>query len=334
MRLDFDACLLLLLGAVLLDAAFGDPDYRLHPIRLFGHVSIALERRLFGLGLDGRLGGLVHMLAMASVSLACWYLVHRGLQVVHPLLPWVWDLAWAYSLLCTRDLLDHGRRVLADLNDLALARERVAWLVSRDTERLDRAGVVRASIESMSENFTDGVLTPLWALALFGLPGLILVKVVSSLDSMVGYRNARYGRFGWAAARLDDLMHWVPARLSVPLIAAAAALLGEHWRQVSSAARAWHAVLDSPNSGWSEAAAAGALRVRLAGPSWYHGERVERPWIGAGDWPAELDGDALRRALRLIGVASLLAVVVALFLSIALPSEACILGGERLGTGD
>lgn len=308
---DPTACLLLVLCAVLLDALFGDPDYPLHPIRLLGHASIALERWLFARGLDGRLAGLAHLLVLASASLGCWYLVRQGLAALHPLLAWLWDLALAYSLLCTRDLLDHGKRVLAALDDLPLARERVRWLVSRDTGQLNRAGVVRASIESLSENFTDGVLTPLWALALFGLPGLILVKVVSSLDSMVGYRNARYGRFGWAAARLDDLMHWLPARLSVPLIAAAAALLGEHWRQVPRAALAWHAVLASPNSGWSEAAAAGALRLRLAGPGWYHGERVERPWIGAWDWPAELDGADLRRALRLIGVASVMAAVAA-----------------------
>jgi adenosylcobinamide-phosphate synthase len=90
-------------------------------------------------------------------------------------------------------------------------------LVGRDTEGLDRGAVVRATIESLSENLTDGVMTPLWALCLFGLPGLILVKAVSSLDSMVGYRNERYRRFGWAAARSDDLVHWLPARLSVPL---------------------------------------------------------------------------------------------------------------------
>lgn len=308
--------LLLLLGAVLLDALLGDPDYPLHPIRLLGHASIALERQLFARVWNGRLAGALHGFTVTSGALAAWWLVHLGLAHVHPALGWLWDLFIAYSLLCARDLLDHGRRVLAVLDDLPAARERLRWLVSRDTADLGRGGVVRGSIESLSENLTDGVLTPLWALALFGLPGLIAVKAISSLDSMVGYRNERYLRFGWAAARTDDLIHWLPARLSVPLLAAAAALLGQHWREVLPAAWRWHGALPSPNSGWSEAAAAGALRVRLAGPINYHGERVERPWIGADAWPTDLDGADLRRALRLVGTASTLAVpaAAALFL--------------------
>ncbi|MCG6941947.1 MAG: adenosylcobinamide-phosphate synthase CbiB [Thiohalocapsa sp.] len=312
-----DPQLALLLAAVVLDALLGDPDYPLHPIRLLGHASIALERRLFARGWDGRLAGALHGLAVTLGALGAWWLGHALLVALHPLLGWLWDLFVAYSLLCTRDLLAHGRRVLLVLDDLPAARERLRWLVSRDTAGLDRGGVVRATIESLSENLTDGVLTPLWALALFGLPGLVVVKAVSSLDSMVGYRNARYGRFGWAAARTDDIMHWLPARLSVPLLAAAAALLGRHWRAVLPAARRWHAVLPSPNSGWSEAAAAGALRVRLAGPGRYHGEEIHRPWIGADAWPADLDGGDLRRALWLVGLAAGLASLIAAGLCLA-----------------
>jgi adenosylcobinamide-phosphate synthase len=304
----------LLLAAVALDVLLGDPDYPLHPIRLLGHASIALERWLFARGWNGRLAGAVHGLAVTLGALAAWWLGHALLGAVAPLLSWVWDLLIAYSLLCTRDLLAHGRRVLLMLDDLPAARERVRWLVSRDTDGLDRGGVVRATIESLSENLTDGVLTPLWALALSGVPGLVVVKVVSSLDSMVGYRNVRYARFGWAAARTDDLLHWLPARLSVPLLAAAAVLLGQHWRAVLPAAWRWHAVLPSPNSGWSEAAAAGALRVRLAGPAHYHGEPIDRAWIGADAWPADLDVSDLRRALWLVGTAAALAVPVAVVL--------------------
>lgn len=311
-----DAQLALLLAAVLLDALLGDPDYPLHPIRLLGHASIALERRFFARGWDGRIAGAIHGLAVTAGAVVAWWSMRLALALLHPALAWLWDLYIAYSLLCARDLLAHGRRVLVVLDDLPAARSQLGWLVSRDTEGLDRGGVVRATIESLAENLTDGVLTPLWALALFGLPGIIIAKAVSSLDSMVGYRTERYCRFGWPAARSDDLLHWVPARLSVPLLAVAAALVGQHWRDVLPAARRYHAALPSPNSGWSEAAAAGALRVRLAGPVSYHGAWQDKPWMGDDAWPVDLTGDDLRRALRLVAVAAGLAalVAVALFL--------------------
>lgn len=297
----------LVLVAYLADSLFGDPVYRLHPIRLLGGWSLRWERILFARGFDGYLGGIVHWVLVLGSALLAWWALHRLLAFWHPWVAWIWDAFIAYSLLCLRDLLAHGRRVLASLDDLPGARQRVAMLVGRDTEQLDRAGVVRATIESLAESLTDGVLTPLWALCLFGLPGLIVVKAVSSLDSMVGYRTERYRRFGWAAARSDDLVHWLPARLSVPLIALAAALLRLHPRLAFSAARRWRRMLESPNSGWSEAACAGALRVRLIGPISYQGRVVNEAFMGDEDWPTELDRGDLDRALRLILVCGVLA---------------------------
>lgn len=310
--MDLSLHLLILLAACLLDALIGDPVYRLHPIRLIGAWSLACERLLFAAGLKGYAGGVLHWLLVVGGALAIWWVIHWGLGVLHPWLAVGWDVFIAYSLLCTRDLLEHGRRVLRSLDDLPRARNHLAMLVGRDTADLDRAGIVRATIESLSENLTDGVLTPLWALCLFGLPGLILVKAVSSLDSMVGYKTARYARFGWAAARSDDLVHWVPARLSVPLIAVAAMLLRLHPRCALRAARDYHAMLPSPNSGWSEAACAGALRVRLVGPIRYGGTLVTESYMGDSDWPADLGAADLRRALRLILVACVLALGVGL----------------------
>lgn len=312
--------LLLILGACALDALLGDPVYRLHPIRILGVWTLLLERRLFAAGLAGRFGGVLLWIATVGGALAAWWVVHLALDRLHPWLAFGWDLFIAYSLLCTRDLLNQGQRVLRALTaqpaDLSRARGELQMLVSRDTERLPPAGVVRATIESLSENLTDGVLTPLWALCLFGLPGLLLVKVVSNLDSMVGYKTARYARFGWAGARSDDLVHWLPARLSVPLIMAAAALLRLHPRLVFATALKYHAMLPSPNSGWSEAAFAGALRVRLVGPIWHHGQLVNEAYMGEPDWPAELDGDDLRRALRLLLSVSLMALCVGLMLAL------------------
>ncbi|MCK7582972.1 MAG: adenosylcobinamide-phosphate synthase CbiB [Chromatiales bacterium] len=304
--------LILILGACLLDALLGDPVYRLHPIRLIGHWIHVCERALFAIGLNGRLGGVIHWGLVVGAALGVWFGVRLGLDALHPWLAFGWDLFIAYSLLCTRELLEQGWRILRDLDDLPAVRRRLSLLVGRDTEPLQRDGVVRATLESLSENLTDGVLTPLWAFCLFGLPGLILVKAISTLDSMVGYKNARYARFGWAGARSDDLIHWLPARLSVPLLALAALLRREHPRLAFSAAWRYHALLPSPNSGWSEAACAGALRVRLIGPVWRQGRLINEVYMGDPDWPADLGAGDLRRGLWLILTACLLALVAGL----------------------
>ncbi|NKN31664.1 adenosylcobinamide-phosphate synthase CbiB [Marichromatium bheemlicum] len=307
----------LILSAVLLDALLGDPVYRFHPVRLLGGWIVRCEQALFARGLDGHLGGVLHWLLVVGGALAAWWGVRLGLAVLHPLLAFAWDLFIAYSLLCTRDLLEHGRRVLAPLaaGDLPGARARLAMLVGRDVEPLGVDGVTRATIESLSENLTDGVLTPLWALCLFGVPGLVVVKAVSSLDSMVGYRNERYRRFGWAGARSDDLVHWLPARLSPLVVALAAVLLREHPGLALRAAWRYHALLPSPNSGWSEAACAGALRVRLIGPVWSGGRLVTDRFLGDPAWPAALSVVDLRRALRLLGWSSVVALAVGLGLA-------------------
>ncbi|MBK5963677.1 cobalamin biosynthesis protein CobD [Thiocystis minor] len=305
--------LALILAACLLDVALGDPVYRWHPIRLVGDLILAGERLFFAVGLNGRLGGVLHWLLTVAGALGVWFGIRAGLGLVHPWLAFLWDLYIAYSLLCLRGLVEQGWRVLRDLEDLPAAREHMKMLVGRDTEPLKRDGIVRATIESLSENLTDAVLTPLWALCLFGLPGLILVKAVSTLDSMVGYRNARYERFGWAGARSDDLVHWLPARISVLLIAVSAALLRLHpWLALRSPWR-YRRLLPSPNSGWSEAACAGALRVRLLGPVWRDGQLINREvFMGDPNWPAGLGAADLRRALTLIALCCLFAVVLGL----------------------
>lgn len=310
----------MVIAAVTADALFGDPVYRYHPVRLIGDLSNAVERLLFRVKLKGRFGGLVHSLLVISAVLGVWWLVRGLLSLWHPLPTWLWDVALAYSLLCSRDLLTQGHLVLTSLDELAEAQRHLRGLVSRDTEHLDRPAVVRATIESLSENLTDGVLTPLWTLCLFGLPGLLLVKTISTLDSMVGYTNRRYGHFGWSAARLDDLVHWLPARLSVGVIAFAAMLLRYHpWEAVKAALR-WHRVSSSPNSGWSESACAGALRIRLVGPIRYRGEVIHSAFIGDPDWPDDLDATALTAALRLVTVSVVLAGLAGLLIAVASPA--------------
>ena len=287
------------LSAFFLDLAFGDPRYRWHPIRLLGDLSTSYERALRAVGMDGYLGGAVHWIAMVASAVAVWAGVHGALFRWHPLVAWCWDVLVAWHLLSLRDLLEHARRVQGSLPNLEEARRAVGWLVGRDTDHMDRAAVVRATIESLSESITDGVLTPLWALCLGGLPAAVAVKVISTLDSMVGYKDACYWRFGWAAARSDDLVNWVPARLSVAVIVVAAALLRLHPVDAVRSGWRFHRLLPSPNSGWSEGVYAGALRVRLVGPIYRNGVKVNDRYLGEPHWPATLDARHLNEALRL-----------------------------------
>lgn len=289
----------LVLAAFFLDLVLGDPRYRLHPIRLLGNTCTLYERALRNRGMDGYLGGVLHWMGMVVTALAVWGGLHLALRAWHPFAAWCWDVLLAWHLLSLRDLLDHARRVQQSLPDIQEARRSVALLVGRDTDRLDRPAVVRATIESLAESMIDGVLTPLWALCLGGLPALVTVKVISTLDSMVGYQDTRYRRFGWAGARSDDLVNWLPARLSVALVALAAVLLRLHPLDAVRSAWRFHGLLLSPNSGWGEGAYAGAMRVRLVGPIFRNGVKVNDRYLGDPHWPADLGEPHLRAALRL-----------------------------------
>lgn len=209
----------------------------------------------------------------------------------------------ASSLIAQRSLHDHVARVAQGLRrNLAEGREAVSHIVGRDPESLDEAAVARAAIESLAENFSDGVVAPTFYTALAGLPGGAVYKAINTLDSMIGHRTPRHEAYGWSAARLDDWVNLPASRLSALLIVAAAAFLPG-----CSAAEAAKAVWRdarrhrSPNAGWPEAAMAGALRLRLAGPRIYDGVVVHDHWMGHGE--ARADAGDILRALRLYRVA-------------------------------
>lgn len=293
-----------LAAAVILDLLLGDPVYPLHPIRLMGHTLSLFERGLRRIGADGYGGGI----ALFSLLAIVWVGGTVALLVAALGLSWKLLLAieifLAYSCLALRDLLKHSWAVekAARAGDLAGARVAIAQLVGRDTVRMDIAACRRAAIESLSENLTDGFTSPIFWYVVAGLPGLVLFKVVSTMDSMVGNKTPRYLRFGWCGARLDDVMNFVPARLTwilisvvayfVPLCSAAKAFrIG--WRQ--------HGVLPGPNSGWSEAATAGGIQRKLIGPIWMGGTMVTDVWVGdAGDPAAGEDEADVWRASVLV----------------------------------
>ncbi len=317
----------LLAAAVALDLLLGDPVYCAHPVRLIGYSLSAFERLLQKMGLDGYGGGVVLFLLLAcvwcgglsalAVALAnCTELGRFSNGLVLP-----FQVFLLYSFLALRDLLRHGWAVekAAQRGDLDAARRAVSQLVGRDTERMDLAACRRAAIESLSENLTDGFVSPIFWYLLGGLPGIVLFKVVSTMDSMVGYKTPRYLRFGWCGARLDDAMNWFPARLTWLLMAGVALpvegcsakkALRVGWRQ--------HALVPGPNSGWSEAAIAGAIQRKLVGPIWKNQLLVNELWLGETSDPPAATSQDMRRASTLVIAAGLVAVATAIVSLIAL----------------
>ncbi|HEY3162230.1 MAG TPA: adenosylcobinamide-phosphate synthase CbiB [Vicinamibacterales bacterium] len=302
----------LLVFAVVLDLAIGDPVYPWHPVRLMGGTLRAVERVLRRLGADGYGGGI---LLFAILSVVWVGGISALLLVVAAPSSWtarVVHLFVLYSLLALGDLLRHVWRIerAVSRGDLDAARVDVSQLVGRDTAPMDGAACRRAAVESLSENLTDGYTSPLFWYVLGGLPGLVLFKVVSTMDSMVGYKTPLYLRFGWCGARLDDAMNFVPARLTWLLIAGVAAAMRRcSGRKALSIGFSQHARLPGPNSGWSEAATAGAIGRRLVGPIWLKGQLVTDVWIGdAADPPLSTSIDVYR-ALVLISVVAMTAVV-------------------------
>lgn len=305
----------LLLCAVVLDGILGDPVYRWHPVRLMGHTLTGVERILRRIGLDGYAGGCMLFVALSafwvgvSAALALW------LNGLHPVLNGVYQVFLIYSMVALRDLCRHGMAI-DRAGDLEGARRAVSMLVGRDTSAMDAAACRRAGMESLSENAVDGFISPVLWYAVLGLPGIVLYKVISTMDSMVGYRTPRYARFGWCGARLDDLFNLLPARLTWLLMAGVAFLLpGYSCRKALLVGWRQHALVPGPNSGWSEAAAAGAVQRRLVGPVWQDGKLVTEIWIGDEDDPEGGQAGDLRRTCVLVVATCLLAVLLAVVLT-------------------
>jgi adenosylcobinamide-phosphate synthase len=307
-----------LLLALALDALLGDPGWlwrrQSHPVVVIGRAIARLERRWLDVAapasVQARHGRSASLLVIGVSTL-----VALALQALCAAAPLGWLLlALAMStLIAARGLYDHVAAVAAGLEQgLGEGRRAVAHIVGRDPASLDAHGVARAAIESAAENFADGVVAPLFWGALLGLPGMAAYKAINTLDSMIGHRSPRYLHFGRFAARLDDLANWLPAPLAAFLILAAALCLPgatprDGWRAMWRDASRHR----SPNAGWPEAAMAGALGLRLAGPRRYAGELVDDAWMGDGRASAT-PGD-IRGALRLfVGACGLIAALLAL----------------------
>ncbi|HVR69166.1 MAG TPA: adenosylcobinamide-phosphate synthase CbiB [Verrucomicrobiae bacterium] len=297
----------ILLLAALLDAAFGDPVwlYRAvpHPAALIGRLIGWLDRR-FNDPVDPearrKRNGVI---AVAALTAGAWMLGQELDDILRPgLIGQAIEVILASSLIAQRSLYDHVAAVASALakDGLSAGRAAVARIVGRDTAELDEAGVSRAALESLAENLSDAVTAPLFWGLIFGLPGLIVYKVINTADSMIGHRTPRHESFGWAAARFDDLLNLVPARLCGAVIVVAAVFV-----RGADSRRGWQAMWRdapkhrSPNAGWPEAALAGALGFAIAGPRRYHGvEESGAAYMGAGG-RSNLTADDIRQGLRL-----------------------------------
>ncbi|MCE5254083.1 MAG: adenosylcobinamide-phosphate synthase CbiB [Actinomycetia bacterium] len=288
--------------ALVLDALVGDPRWFPHPAKLTGRLALRLERMLRPRIRDERLAGAATAAVVTGSAALVTLLVTRGARRWRP---WAGDVA-SIAVLCTtlaaRDLAGHALAVQAALEagDLEAARALVGRMVGRDVATLDEAGVVRAAVESVAENTVDGVTGPLFYAYLGGSVTAAAYKAVSTLDSTFGHHNERYERFGWAAARADDLANLLPTRLTVAATFIAAALLGLRPLGVLAVCARDGRKHPSPNSGWAEAAMAGALGVQLGGPLSREGRIVVQPTLGDALEP--LKPVHIRQAVRMMVV--------------------------------
>ncbi|WLS08071.1 adenosylcobinamide-phosphate synthase CbiB [Shinella sumterensis] len=295
--------LFILFFALALDRLIGDPDaiWRRvpHPVVLFGQAIGLMDRLFNGKRLSAetrRFNGAACIAVLLAASVLLGFVMHRLLAVIGPL-GVLAEVVVVAVFLAQKSLLDHVRAVSEGLKQGGLegGRRAVSMIVGRDPATLDGPAVCRAGIESLAENFSDGVVAPAFWYVLFGLPGLFAYKMLNTADSMVGHKNAKYLDFGWASARLDDLANWPAARLSVLFIAAGAWLAkGKASARLAVGTALRDAGLHrSPNSGWPEAAMAGALGIGLAGPRIYGGQRVDEPMMNASGrttaTPADMD---------------------------------------------
>ena len=261
---------------MILDAALGEPkwlwSHLQHPVVYVGRMISFLDSRLND-GTMGKAKGLVLLTVLILSGLT--------LGAVIAKMGTLFEIFAIFVFLAQRSLMDHVSEVAQALRiSLDDGREAVAKIVGRDTAQMSESDVIRAAIESAAENFSDGVIAPLFWYLILGLPGLLAFKFVNTGDSMVGYKTPKYMDFGWATARFDDVLNWVPARLTALLISLP--LIWQRQTTLFAKIKADAALHRSPNAGWPEAALAYTLDIALSGPRWYHGTQQKYPWVNAG----------------------------------------------------
>ncbi|MFB9134128.1 adenosylcobinamide-phosphate synthase CbiB [Vibrio olivae] len=303
--------LLIGLAAFILDWLLGDPPRWPHPVRWMGCLISWLETRLRRHAMQGFAryvaGGLLWIVVVGISGVGCWWLLEQ-LESIHPMLRVIIEIWLGFTTLAGKCLKQSAYAVLIPLKsgDIAHARQMLSYIVGRDTSKLDHQQITRATVETVAENTIDGVIAPMLFLFLGGVPWAVAYKAVNTLDSMVGYKNERFREMGFVSAKMDDIANFLPARIGWLMLALSAVVLRLDARAALKVGWRDRYNHKSPNSAWSEAAVAGALGVKLGGPSQYFGEWVDKPWIGDKRRDIEIHDIAL--ACRLMLVSSILSV--------------------------
>jgi adenosylcobinamide-phosphate synthase len=301
-----------ILCALVLDQLLGDPQGWPHPVRWIGALAAGVEKPLRREGLNQVWAGAGGLVLVLIVTGAGAWAVLWGLGLLHPLAADLGGIIILWTTFAAKDLRVHSMRVYQALkaDDIQEARHAVSMLVGRETTELDAPEISRACVESVAENSADGVIAPVFFAFVFGPIGAVLYKAVNTLDSMWGYKTGGYREFGMAAARFDDAVNWIPARMGALALLAGGGLLGY------PAGKGWRIFLrdrnshPSPNGGQAESAMAGLLQVQLGGEGSYHGQVSSRPRLGDPVYP--LKAQHIPQANRLAGMAVVLTVVVML----------------------
>jgi adenosylcobinamide-phosphate synthase len=298
--------------AWLLDYWLGDPPHWPHPVRWIGNLITVTQRVIRRFCKSNRAlkigGGVLWLVVVGTTWGVSWGLLHIA-NLVHPWLGWLVEVWMIYTVLAARCLSDAALDVYRALKEgtLAESREKLSWIVGRDTSQLERPQITRAVVETVAENSVDGVIAPLFFLLLGGAPLAMAYKAINTLDSMVGYKTEKYRAIGYVSARLDDAANFIPARLSWLLLSFSAWFLGANPRKALLVGWRDRYQHSSPNCAWPEATVAGALGIRLGGPNNYFGERVEKPWMG--DEQRGIALEDITRTIQMMMLASLFALL-------------------------
>lgn len=303
----------------LLDLLLGDPAWIYHPIRVIGNLISYLEKKLYVEGGDQKIlqrRGALLWIGTAGLSTAVPCALLFAAWKIHPFLYFLLQSFWSWQILATKSLKTESMKVYKALKTGSLedGRKAVSMIVGRDTDALSREGVVKATVETVAENTSDGIIAPLFYLMIGGAGAGFFYKAVNTMDSMVGYKNDRYQDFGRMAAKMDDLFNFIPARLSALLMIGASGILGLFDHGHYDVKHAWKVYLrdrrkhKSPNAAQTESVCAGALSVQLAGNAWYFGKLHEKPFIGDDIRP--IQEEDIRRSCRLLYVTAALGVLI------------------------
>lgn len=289
----------------ILDLIFGDPEKITHPVQIIGKMITFLEKRLYGKKGSFIGGAILNILVVVSTFLSMYFLVK--LTKINKVFEII-EIYLMYTVFSVKSLAREGKRVygIVKLGNLKVAREKLSYLVSRDTEKMDKLMIIRSTMETISENMVDGVIAPMFYMFLGGLPLAMTYKAINTLDSMVGYKNERYARFGMFSAKLDDAVNYIPARISGIFITMASYILRYNYKnawKIFKRDRKNHA---SPNSAHPESAVAGALGVQFGGKVSYFGKEVKKPTIG--DKFKEFRLDDIKKNILLMYITSFVSI--------------------------